>query len=152
METVQYVDDVAVTYLNDGDRVLLETLKYGLGVTIKGSHAMLEKIIIASLDPIIADGDEFEWGGFLEVPGPRDKVNLIEAREECGRQIATCRMLLESPDPLCQLADLVSRNSEHWLEFWSVRASTPELRDAFKESLEKLLEMWRIGGRLVEVE
>jgi hypothetical protein len=150
METIRYADDVAVTYLTEGDRVLLETLKYGLGITIREAHAMLERIITDSLDPIDADGEEFEFDDYLAVPGPRDRVSLIKAREECGRHIAMCQRMLEGPDPFGVMADHVSGNSEHWLRFWSVRAPTAELRDAFGESLEKLLEMRRMGGRLLE--
>ena len=97
METVRYVDEDSVTYRRWEDRVLLETMKYGLGLTIREVYPMLCRLITDGLDPIEADGPEFELGGFLEVPGPRDKVNYIEVKDECGRQIKICQMLLEGP-------------------------------------------------------
>jgi hypothetical protein len=98
---------------------------------------MLIKLVTEGLDPIDADGEEFVFGGFLDVPDPRAKVSIIEAREECGRQIKACQMLLEGP---VDRAEEVLRNSIQWCRFWSVRAPTPELRGMFANSLSRLLE------------
>src|SRR5215813_15292113 len=94
-ETVEYVDEDPVTYRRWEDRVLLEAMKYGLGLTIREVYPVLIKLMTEGLDPIDADGAVFEFGGFLDVPAPDAKVNWFEAKEECGRQIKACQMLLE---------------------------------------------------------
>ena len=137
METVKYVDEDPVTYRRQEDRALLEAMKYGLGMTIREAHLMLERMIAEGLDPIEAEGAAFQFGGFLDVPEPNAKVNWFEAKEECGRQIKACQMLLESP---VDRAELVLRNSISWCRFWSVRAPTQELRDAFGKSLRRLVD------------
>jgi len=62
---------------------------------------------------------------------------LDEARQECGRQIKVCQMLLEGE---VDRAELVLRNSIEWCQFWSVRAPTAELREMFGKSLKRLVE------------
>jgi hypothetical protein len=119
-----------------GDRVILETLKYLLGSTIREVYAVAQAIILTPMDPIKADGEVFEFRGMLDVPGPRDQVDLLEAREETGRQIKTCEMLLQGE---VQCAKAVLTNSIRWCEFWQVRAPTPELRAMFGKSLRRLL-------------
>ena len=136
-ETVHYPDEGPVTYRSAEDRYLLEALKYGLNLTIREVYPMLIKLITEGLDPIDADGEEFEFAGLLDVPEPRAKVSIIEAREECGRQIKACQMMLEGP---VDRAEAVLRNSIQWCRFWSVRAPTPELREMFGHSLRRLLE------------
>src|SRR5262245_20373998 len=137
LETVHYIDEDPVTYRDWRDRALLETMKYALGLTIREVYPMLQKMLIDGLDPIVAGGDVVEWCGLLEVPASNTRVNLIEAREECGRQIKTCQMLLEGE---VDRAEAVLRNSIEWCRFWSVRAPTPELREMFANSLRRLLE------------
>jgi hypothetical protein len=137
LETVHYPDEEPVTYKSAEDRYLLEALKYGLNLTIREVYPMLIRLVTEGLDPIDADGPEFEFGGFLDVPDPRAKVSIIEAREECGRQIKACQMMLEGP---VDRAEEVLRNSIRWCRFWSVRAPTPELRETFGHSLKRLLE------------
>jgi hypothetical protein len=136
-ETVHYPDEGPVTYRSAEDRYLLEALKYGLNLTIREVYPMLIKLITEGLDPIDADGEEFEFAGLLDVPEPRAKVSIIEAREECGRQIKACQMMLEGP---VDRAEAVLRNSIRWCRFWSVRAPSPELREMFAGSLSRLLE------------
>jgi len=136
-EPVHYPDEEPVTYKSAEDRYLLEALKYGLNLTIREVYPMLIRLIIEGLDPIDADGEEVEFCGLLDVPDPRAKVSIIEAREECGRQIKACQMMLEGP---VDRAEAVLRNSIQWCRFWSVRAPTPELRDMFAWSLSRLLE------------
>src|SRR6516225_1724772 len=126
METVRYNDEEPVTYKSDVDRYLLETLKYGLGLTIREVYPMLQKMLLEGLD---ADA-----GGLLEVPFDAE---LDEARQECGRQIKVCQMLLEGE---VDRAELVLRNSIEWCQFWSVRAPTAELREMFGKSLKRLVE------------
>src|SRR5262245_4866477 len=119
METIHYDDEEPVTYKSGRDKVLFETLKYALGLTVREIHPMLERILVDGLDPINADGPEFELGGgLLEVPPPNARVNVIEAKDVCGRDIKTCQMLLEGE---MDRAELVLRNSIDWLRFWSVR-------------------------------
>ena len=118
-----------------GDRVILETLKYQLGLTIREIYPMVCKLILTPNDPIIADGEVFEFEGLLDVPGPRDQVDLLEAREETGRQIKTCQMLLQGE---VQCAKAVLRNSIAWCEFWSVRAPTAELRASMAAAREAM--------------
>jgi hypothetical protein len=137
LETVEYVDEDPVTYRCWEDRYLLEALKYGLGLTIREVYPMLIKLVTEGLDPITAEGPEFEFVGLLDVPDPRAKVSIIEARDECGRQIKTCQMSLEGP---VDRAEDVLRNSIRWCRFWSVRAPTAELRDQFADSLKQLLQ------------
>jgi hypothetical protein len=137
LETVEYVDEDPVTYKCWEDRVLLESMKCALGLTIREVYPMLIKLLTEHLDPIEADGDVFEFGGFLEVPEPNAKVDWMEAKEECGRQIKVCQMLLEGP---VDRAEAVLKNSIDWCRFWSVRAPTPELREMFGKSLRRLLE------------
>jgi hypothetical protein len=132
LETVHYPDEEPVTYKSVGDRYLLEALKYGLNLTIREVYPMLIRLLTDGLDPIHADGPEFKFGGFLDVPDPMARVSIIAAREECGRQIKTCQMLLEGP---VDRAEAVLRNSIQWCRFWSVRAPTPELREMFGRSL-----------------
>jgi hypothetical protein len=143
LETVRYSDEEdPITYrLGNGDRALLEAMKYALGLTIREVYPMLQKMLTDGLDPIIADGPEFEFDGVLDVPPPRAKVNLIEARDECGRQIKTCQMLLEC-DVECEVdaAKAVLRNSIDWMRFWSVRSPTAELREMFGKGLKRLLD------------
>ena len=136
-ETVHYPDEGPVTYRSAEDRYLLEALKYGLNLTIREVYPMLIKLITEGLDPIDADGEEFEFAGLLDVPEPRAKVSIIEAREECGRQIKACQMMLEGP---VDRAEAVLRNSIQWCRFWSARAPTPDLREMFAGSLSRLLE------------
>jgi hypothetical protein len=90
LETVEYVDEPPVTYRRPIDRVLLEAMKYGLGLTIREVYPMLIKMLTENLDPIEADGSEFKFGYGLGVPEPNAKVNYHEASEACGRQIV-CR-------------------------------------------------------------
>jgi len=135
LETVEYVDEEPVTYKSGRDRVLFETLKRWLGLTVRELHPMLEKILVEGLDPIIADGEVFEFGNF-DVPSPNAKVNLLEAAGVCGRHIKTCEMLLEGE---VDRAEAVLCNSIAWLEFWSVRGPTPEIREMFAKSLRRLL-------------
>jgi hypothetical protein len=137
LETVKYVDEDPVTYRCWEDRVLLEAMKYGLGLTIREVYPMLRKLITEGLDPIEADGEVFEFGWGLGVPPPNARVSIAEAEKACGRQIVMCQMLLESP---VDRAEAVLRNSIEWCRFWSVRAPTPELREAFGKSLKRLLE------------
>ena len=137
LETVYYIDEDPVTYGCWQDRVLLETMKYALGLTIREVYPMLQRMLVDGLDPIVADGPEFELGGLLEVPPPNAKVNLIEARDECSRQIKTCQMLLEGEG---DGARAVLRNSIDWMRFWSVRAPTEELREMFAKGLKRLLD------------
>ena len=135
--TVHYSDEDPVTYHKPGDKILLETLKYWLGLTIREVTPMVCAMILAVDDPIVADGEEFEIGsGWMRVPGPRDKVVLREAMEETGRQIKTCQMLLEGE---ADRAEVVLINSIRWLEFWQVRAPTEEMREMFGKSLRRLL-------------
>ena len=93
LQTVHYVDEEPVTYRSDRDRVLFETIKSVLGLTVREIHPMLEKILAEGLDPVIADGELFEFGNY-DVPPPNAKINLLEAAEICGRHIKTCEMLL----------------------------------------------------------
>ena len=137
LETVHYPDEEPVTYKSTEDRYLLEALKYGLNLTIREVYPMLIKLITEGLDPIDADGPEFRFVGLLDVPDPRAKVSILEAREECGRQIKACQMLLEGP---VDRAEEVLRNSIQWCRFWRVRAPTPELREMYGHSLSRLLE------------
>jgi len=134
-ETVHYLDEEPVTYLRWEDRVMLEGLKHALGLTIREVYPMLQRTLIFGLDPIDADGDVFELGGFLEVPRPNAKVDVIEARKATERDIQTCQMLLEGP---IDRAEVVLRNSIEWCRFWAMRAPTPELREAFEKSLRRL--------------
>jgi hypothetical protein len=143
MLTVAYADEPPVSYLRPKDRVILETLKYELGLTIREVYPMVQEMI-RLCDPIIADGDVFEFDGLLGVPAPRDKVDFIAAMQECGRQIKTCEMLLSGDG---DRAAAVLINSISWLAFWKTRAPTPELRDRFDNSLGQLLEGL---GRLLE--
>jgi hypothetical protein len=137
LETIAYVDEEPVTYKCAEDRYLLEALKYGLGLTIREVYPMLIELLTQGFDPIEADGPEFEFGGFLEVPEPNARVNWFEAKDECGRQIKACQMLLGGP---VDRAEAVLRNSIAWCRFWSVRAPTPELRELFGQSLRRLVE------------
>jgi len=137
METVHYPDEDPVTYKSAGDRYLLEALKYGLNLTIREVYPMLIKLVTEGLDPIKADGEEFEFVGLLDVPDPRAKVSIIEARDECGRQIKACQMMLEGE---VDRSVAVLRNSIRWCRFWSVRAPTAELREEFADSLKQLLQ------------
>ena len=89
------------------------------------------------IDPIVADGEVFEFDGMLDVPAPRARVDLLEARKEAERQAKTCEMLLEGE---ADRVKAVLRNSIGWLEFWRVRAPTEELRQKFGESLRRLLD------------
>src|SRR5262249_3605346 len=125
METVHYDDEDPVTYKSGRDRVLFETLKNILGLTVREIHPMLERVLVDGLDPIEPDGEEFELHGVLEVPPPNAKVNLFKAKDACGRDIKACQMLLEGE---MDRAELVLRNSIAWLRFWSVRGPTPEMR------------------------
>ena len=136
--TVHYSDEDPITYVKPGDKVILETLKYALGMTIRELYPMVCKLILIPDDPIIADGEVFEFEGLLDVPGPRDQVDLLEAREETGRQIKTCQMLLQGE---VQCAKAVLRNSIAWCEFWSVRAPTAELRASMAA------ELWQVNVR-----
>jgi hypothetical protein len=138
VQTVEYPgeDPPSVTYKCPIDKAILEYLKFALGVTIREAHAMAQEILNAMADPIIADGEVFELGGWLAVPGPRDRVNLAEAWKETERQAKTCQMLLEGE---VDRAVVVLRNSIEWLEFWSVRAPTAEFRELFTNSLRQLL-------------
>ena len=138
LETVHYPDEPPVTYQPNGDRAILEALKYALGLTIREVYPMAQKILIDSLDPIQADGPIFTFDGVLAVPGPRDKVNLIEVRDECARQIKTCQMLLECGENEIEAARVVLHNSIHWMRFYSVRAPTEELREMFAKGLKRL--------------
>src|SRR5262249_34692154 len=122
--------------------------KYILGITVREVYPMVQQMLVEGLDPIIADGEVFEFGNF-DVPSPNAKVNLIEAAEVCGRHIKTCEMFLSGE---VDRARLVSRNSEMWLRFWATRAPTPELRDAFKRSLDRLLEVRRTGATVMEMD
>jgi len=135
LQTVHYVDEEPVTYRSDRDRVLFETIKSVLGLTVREIHPMLEKILAEGLDPVIADGELFEFGNY-DVPPPNAKINLLEAAEICGRHIKTCEMLLSGE---VDRAEAVLRNSIQWLEFWSVRGPTPEIREMLAKSLRKLL-------------
>ena len=137
LQTVHYPDEEPVTYRSAVDRYLLEALKYGLNLTIREVYPMLVKLVTEGLDPIDADGAEFQFGSWLDVPDPRAKVSIIEARDECGRQIKACQMLLEGP---VDRAEEVLRTSIQWCRFWSVRAPTAELREMFGHSLSRLLE------------
>src|SRR5262249_47125638 len=118
-----------------------------LGLTVREIHPMLQRILVDGLDPIDASGEKWEFGGVLEVPEPRARVNLIEAKDVCGRHIKMCQILLEGE---MDRAELVLRNSIEWLEFWSVRGPTPEIREMFANSLKKLMEMRRTGATIEE--
>ena len=142
LETVEYVDEAPVTYRCWEDRALLEAMKYALGLSIREVYPMLIKLLTEHLDPIDADGPKFEFGGFLDVPAPNAKVNWLEAKEECGRQIKACQMLLSGR---VDRAEAVLRNSIAWCRFWSVRAPTQEQREMFAKSLRRLL-----GGPTME--
>lgn len=135
LQTVKYDDEPPVTYKSDRDRILFETIKYVLGLTVREIHPMLERILAEGLDPIVAEGDVFEFGNY-DVPLPNSRVNLLEAVEVCGRHIKTCEMLLSGE---ADRAEAVLRNSIRWLEFWQERAPTPELRETFARSLRQLL-------------
>jgi hypothetical protein len=135
MVEVHYIDEPPVTYLRPEDRVMLESLKHALGLTGREVYPMLQRILVEGLDPIDADGAEFELGGFLEVPRPNAKVDVIEARKATERDIKTCQMLLEGE---VDRAELVLRNSIEWCRFWAERAPTAELREAFEKSLRRL--------------
>jgi len=97
------------------------------------------------LDPINADGAEFEFGYGLDVPPANAKVNYAETVQACGRHIVMFQMLLECP---VDRAEAVLRNSIEWCRFWSVRAPTPELREMFGKSLRRLVE----GPTTMEIE
>src|SRR5215831_11732125 len=133
--TVHYDDEDPITYHKPGDRVILETFKAILGLTIREIYPMVCKLIVTPVDPIIPDGEEFEFRGLLDVPPPNAKVDLLEAKEETGRQIKTCQMLLEGE---VDRAEAVLVNSIRWCEFWSVRGPTVETREMFAKSLRRL--------------
>jgi hypothetical protein len=134
--TVKYDDEEPVTYKCNRDRVLFETIKAVLGLTVREIHPMLERMLAEGLDPITPTGDEFEFGDF-DVPPPNANLNLLEAVEVCGRHAKTCEMLLSGE---VDRARAVLRNSIAWLEFWRVRALTEELREMFSRSLKRLLD------------
>src|SRR5262249_11490536 len=119
-----------------GDRVILETLKYLLGLTIREVYPMAQALILTPADPIEADGEVFEFRGLLDVPEPLAIVDLLEAKEETGRQIKTCEMLLQG-EVQCERDVLANRVA--WCRFWQVRAPTAELREMFGKSLRRLL-------------
>jgi hypothetical protein len=134
MLTVEYEDEDPVSYVNAEDRVILECLKWWLGLTIRELYPMVSEAVLAGFDPIDADGDVFEFVGF-GAPDPRNRVNLVEARKAAERDAKTCQMLLEGPQ---DTAEAVLRNSIEWLRFWQIRAPTAELREAFAKSLRRL--------------
>jgi hypothetical protein len=135
MLTVEYDDEDPVSYRRWADRYLLEALKYGLGLTIREVYPMLQKMLTDGLDPIIADGEEFELGGLLDVPPPNAKLNLLEAISVAERDAKTCEMLLSGE---VDRAELVLRNSIEWARFWSVRSPSLELREIFAKTLRRL--------------
>src|SRR5262249_7830637 len=98
---------------------------------------MLIKLLNEGLDPIDAEGAEFEFGYGLDGAEPNARVNYAETVRACGRHIVTCQMLLEGP---VDRAEAVLRNSIQWCEFWALRAPTPELREMFTKSLRRLVE------------
>jgi len=136
--TVKYPDEEGtISYRRPVDRPLLEYLKYNLGTTIREAHVMLQELLNPMVDPMVeAEGEVFELGGWLEVPPPDAKVNLAEAWQETERQAKTCQILLEGE---VDRAVVVLKNSIQWLEFWSARAPTEELREMFADSLRRLL-------------
>src|SRR5262245_368650 len=138
MKTVEYPgeDPPSVTYRRPIDQALIEYLKYAVGMTIREAHTMLQAILNEMADPIVAEGDVFELGGWLDVPPPDAKVNLADAWQETERQAKACEMLLEGE---VDKAVVVLKNSIEWLEFWSVRAPTPEYREMFADGLRRLL-------------
>jgi hypothetical protein len=143
MLTVRYADEPPVSYLHPRDKVILEALKYELGLTIREVYPVVQEMIRLS-DPIVADGGVFEFSGLLDVPAPRDNVDFIEAMQKCERQIKTCQMLLSGD---ADRSAAVLTNSIAWLAFWKTRAPTQQIRDKFESSLGQLLEGL---GRLLE--
>jgi hypothetical protein len=141
-EFVEYEDEGPVTYVKPSDRVILEGLKYALNSTIREVYSMLIKALSDSIDPIRADGEVFEFSSGFDVPEPNARVNLYEAFRAAERQAKACQMMLAGE---MDRARLVSRNTEAWMRFWIVRGPTPEVREMFERSLEKLLEMRRTG-------
>lgn len=137
LKTVEYPgeDPPSVTYRRPVDQALIEYL-YQAGMRIREAHAMLQEMLNPFVDPIDADGAEFELGRWLDVPPPDAKVDLREAWQETERQARTCQMLLSGE---VDRAVVVLKNSIQWMEFWSVRAPTPEYREMFADSLRRLL-------------
>jgi hypothetical protein len=134
MQTVDYEDEGPITYLNGGDKVILEGLKGWLQLSVREVYPMLIRMFSDGVDPIIAHGDVFEFNAF-GAPEPRDRVNLFDAVRAAERDARTCQMMLEGE---ADRAEAVLRNSKQWLAFWSERAPTEELRKKFSESLRQL--------------
>ena len=84
METVRYPDEPPVTYRFPEDRYLLETLKYGLNLTIREVYPMLIRFLLESFD---VDASEFEPSDLLDVPNPTSRINMLKVHDECERQI-----------------------------------------------------------------
>jgi|SRR6516164_4014618 hypothetical protein len=104
-------------------------------MSIRKVYPMIQRMLIEGFDPINGGGGHaFEFGNF-DVPPPNARVNLLEAAEVCGRHIKTCEMLLSSE---VDRAEAVLLNSIQWLEFWSVRGPTEEIREMFAKSLIQL--------------
>jgi hypothetical protein len=136
LETVYYPDEPPVTYKCPLDKAILEYLKYELNSTIRGVYAIAQEMLMAHIDPIVASGEVFELGNDLRsVPPPNAKLNVLEAWEEAKRHAKCCEMLLENE---ADSAELVLGNSIRWAKFWSVRASTPELREMFTRTFKRL--------------
>ena len=133
MFEVRYPDDIPVTYQCELDQHLLEDVKFGMGLSIREAHEMVSRLLREGLKLIVED---VGYSGFLDVPDP-NVASLGEAKSVCARHIKTCQMLLECP---VDRAELVLKNSIEWLEFWAIRAPTPELREMFGKSLRRLLE------------
>src|SRR5262249_8187169 len=94
--SIFYQDEgIRVDYQSDGDRQILEFLKYGLGITLSEAHDMASMIILDGIDPIEAEGKPFIFSGPGDVPDPFANVDLAEAREATARDGRECERILK---------------------------------------------------------
>src|SRR5262249_28610654 len=108
MITVRYEDeDCRITYLCERDRELIEAVKYMWGLSVREVCAVARAIFLHEMDPIEADGEQFEVveaapGSMPDfcwispaVPEPNAKVDLLEAWDVAQRDARACRAILE---------------------------------------------------------
>jgi hypothetical protein len=113
------------------------------GISVREICAMAREIILREMDPIEADGEEFDfptgnrpgWWISPRVPAPNAKVDLLEAWKFAEKDAEACRRVLVC-DGSIGAAIRVYVDSTLWMRFWSVRFPDGKWRTAFAQQLE----------------
>jgi hypothetical protein len=169
--TVNYPDEGSVTYANERQRELFETLRQQWGLSVRLITHLVRAEILAQIDPIEPTGElfvfekqrerthtfgdrpedcDFYWFN-TELPEPYANVDLIFAFGEFRKDVGRIQRLLDpewviSGRTSTEKLDQISKSLLGWFKFLAVRHPNAARRKRFGEcvqDVEEAIEEWK---------